>query len=129
MTGTVLWKLQTAGIRPKVDLWPASVHPAHSICPITTHRHPVAWRPCLHNHYITINANWLTFHCYIYIGEAVAGFTPTWVLVVTWLNLAPDEGCRWRSIYEKLYSHYYWYYWWYSPDHCKDRAWKMAVRK
>jgi len=56
------------------------------------------------------------------LGEAVADFTPTWVLVVTWLNLAADEGCRWTSIYNRLYP-----YWWLPLEYCKEKARNLEV--
>jgi len=71
---------------------------------------------------------WSEICLILILGEAVADFTPTWVLVVTWLNLAADEGCRWTSIYNRLYDYSY-YYWWNSPDRCKEEAWNLKVRK
>ena len=41
------------------------------------------------------------------LAQGVADFTPEWVLVVTWLNLAGDVGCREVSRIEKLYG-FYW---------------------
>ena len=58
------------------------------------------------------------------------GFEPSWVLVVTWVNVAPDDGCRnWNTDY---------YDYWYttesdgqttgSPDpYCRKQAEKAAV--
>ncbi|XP_067927983.1 serine-rich adhesin for platelets-like [Watersipora subatra] len=34
----------------------------------------------------------------------VSSFQPSWVLVVTWLNIAGDVGCRWPIMYKRLYG-------------------------
>jgi len=53
----------------------------------------------------------------------VADFTPTWVLVVTYVNLAADEGCRYQNLYRKLD------WWWWSVDHsCTSKAFNIQVR-
>lgn len=37
-------------------------------------------------------------------------FSPTYVLVVTWLNLAEDvDSCRWYTTLNLLYSNEWWY--------------------
>ncbi|XP_067939788.1 mucin-like protein [Watersipora subatra] len=43
-------------------------------------------------------------------AEGVEGFEASWVLVVTWVNMAADIGCRWPLMYKRLNSDYEWWY-------------------
>ncbi|XP_067939795.1 mucin-like protein [Watersipora subatra] len=61
-------------------------------------------------------------------AQGVDGFQAYWVLVVTWVNMAGDTGCRWPVIYQRIYSRYWWYSYWYNSwlnqyvEECKLRA-------
>ena len=59
------------------------------------------------------------------IDDGVSGFEPTWVLVVTWVNVAPDVGCRYLSLWEDLYGDdydYSDYFYGYSLNDCENKA-------
>ena len=62
---------------------------------------------------------------------AVSDFTPNFVLVVTWINLADDVGnCRWYSYYHKLNQYWWWYqnsYYQYMANVCRERAKTLQV--
>ena len=63
------------------------------------------------------------------LAQGVTGFKPSWVLVVTWINLAGDMGCRWNVIYKKLYFAYTTNNW--VEDYlrrCKRQAQKLLVK-
>lgn len=67
-------------------------------------------------------------------GAAVAGFEPSWVLVVTWINLAPYQN--WRCRYNNFYTvgddkdDYYYYDYFQNSDYeaeCRRQAEQSAA--
>lgn len=68
--------------------------------------------------------------CFYILEVGVDGFEATYVLVVTWVNMAPYSHCdwvAWREIMEQTYSYDYDYVDEEERDNCVERATTVAV--